>query len=190
MMLASRSEDTTTSTFLDDQGDFILPPGDQVGVTAYSNLPPIDAVMPELDLVSTGSATNPAVDEQTAEEVVRNLLNVSNELTGVTLAVMEGTSSGSAVGAAGPEGVDQSLGSEDRVRLALDRLRDRSRDRSRVVAQASDMQRRQVSRFELDEAGSLLVLILVKMLDSGPGFDYRPAKSRSRSNRFASATPS
>ena len=186
MMLASRSEDTTTSTFLDDQGDFILPPGDQVGVTAYSNVPPIDAVMPDLDLASTGSATNPAVDEQTAEEVVRNLLNVSNELTGVTLAVMEGTSSGSAVGAAGPEGVDQSLGSEDRVRLALDRLR----DRSRVVAQASDMQRRQVSRFELDEAGSLLVLILVKMLDSGPGFDYRPAKSRSRSNRFASATPS
>jgi len=99
-----------------------------------------EAVMPGLDLASPTTAT-PAVDEQTAEEVVRNLLNVSNELTGVTLAGMEGTSGGSAVGGVGGEGVDQALGPEDKVRLALDRLR----DRSRVVAQASDMQRRQVS---------------------------------------------
>jgi hypothetical protein len=142
MMLASRLDDTTTSTFLDDQGDFILPLEDEVGVTAYSNVPATETVMPGLDLASTAPSATPAVDEQTAEEVVRNLLNVSNELTGVTLAVMEGASGGSAVGAAGTEGVDQSSGSGDKVRLALDRLR----DRSRVIAQASDMQRRQVSR--------------------------------------------
>jgi len=141
MMLASRSEDTTISTFLDDQGNFILPPEDQGGETiSNSDVPVTEAVMPGLDLASPTTAT-PAVDEQTAEEVVRNLLNVSNELTGVTLAGMEGTSGGSAVGGVGGEGVDQALGPEDKVRLALDRLR----DRSRVVAQASDMQRRQVS---------------------------------------------
>ena len=92
---------------LTDDGDFILSDGDD----------PAQAIGDVAVPMATASM-------DTEDEVVRNLLNVSNEINAA------------AAGVSGAAGVEQ----DDRVAVALTRLR----EKSRVMANAVDMQRRQV----------------------------------------------
>jgi len=96
---------------LTDDGDFILTDGDD----------PAQAIGDVAVPMASTSATTPM---DTEDEVVRNLLNVSNEINAA------------AAGVSGAAGVEQ----DDRVAIALARLR----EKSRVMANAVDMQRRQV----------------------------------------------
>ena len=92
---------------LTDEGDFILTDGDD----------PAQAIGDVAVPMATASM-------DTEDEVVRNLLNVSNEINAA------------AAGVSGAAAVEQ----DDRVAVALTRLR----EKSRVMANAVDMQRRQV----------------------------------------------
>jgi hypothetical protein len=108
-------------TIIDQHGDLILPEETNVQVAP-------------MEISAMG------VDEKTTEEVVRNLLNVSNELTGISPATPKADEAPTA-----PTVLEAPMDPDVNIKIALNRLR----DKSRVMAQAIEMQQRQVRRFSL-----------------------------------------
>lgn len=116
---------------LDDRGDFILLESDTADRNVDVQMENAEEAMarervatPNLELPMQDSAPTSAREPgmDTEDEVVRNLLNVSNELNAAAANANE-------------------TAQDDRIAVALERLRARSRD----MVQTADLKRRQVS---------------------------------------------